>query len=69
MLSVKGLWGHALGASGAQGLGFALDLLTGAKDISICSAVLGQEVTGIQSVMVNAAGFGGNVASIILERT
>ena len=69
MLSVKGLWGHALGASGAQGLGFALDLLTGAKDISICSAVLGREVVDIQSIMVNAAGFGGNVASIILERT
>jgi 3-oxoacyl-[acyl-carrier-protein] synthase II len=65
--SVKGMWGHSLGASGAQSMAYALNILQG-KNFNSNVATLGQPKSkAIRTVLINAAGFGGNVVSIILK--
>lgn len=65
----KHLLGHTLGASGALSLQYALLLFT-QQQISIpgyTSTLPSQPVSCINRIMINAAGFGGNSASIILS--
>lgn len=65
--SVKGIWGHSLGASGAQSMAHALEVMQG-KGINEDLASMGKPKKGpVQTIMINAAGFGGNVVSIILK--
>ncbi len=64
--SIKGLVGHALGASGAQNLGVALDLFTGKVPFQdeLWESLAKQD---INTILINAAGFGGQSISIIIE--
>lgn len=62
--------GHTLGASGALSVEFALLMLAHNRVIEIpyLATSLGESPTQIGTIMVNAAGFGGNAVSIILEK-
>ncbi len=64
--SIKGLVGHSLGASGAQNLGVALDLFTGKAPFQdeLWESLAKQD---INTILINAAGFGGQSISIIIE--
>lgn len=65
--SVKGIYGHSLGASGAQSMGYALDLMRSIIPKGKVATLGKAEGDNIQTVLINAAGFGGNVVSIILK--
>lgn len=64
--SIKGLVGHALGASGAQNLGVALDLFNGKSPFEdkLWKRLAKQD---IHTILINAAGFGGQSISLIIE--
>ncbi|MFD3003421.1 beta-ketoacyl synthase N-terminal-like domain-containing protein [Pontibacter toksunensis] len=66
----KWLLGHTLGASGALSLQYALHILKHQQYPSIPFHTLlpSQSTSQFRRVMVNAAGFGGNAASVILSR-
>ncbi|WP_229733893.1 beta-ketoacyl synthase N-terminal-like domain-containing protein [Pontibacter amylolyticus] len=65
----KHLLGHTLGASGALNLQYALYLLDQQQITPPNYPLLlpTSSLTGMQRLMINAAGFGGNAASIILR--
>lgn len=62
--------GHTLGASGALSLEMALLMIQHNRVIEIpyLAASFGEQPENIGSVMINAAGFGGNSVSIILKK-
>ncbi len=69
IVSPKWQIGHTFGASGAFGLLYAIHLLHGGRIAQPpFETELSQPRSPVSSVMVNAAGFGGNVCSIILRR-
>lgn len=65
----KWLLGHTLGASGALSLQYALHILQHQKFAAIPFPNLlpPQEITKLTRILINAAGFGGNAASIALR--
>ncbi|SFH01327.1 beta-ketoacyl synthase N-terminal-like domain-containing protein [Pontibacter chinhatensis] len=65
----KWLIGHTLGASGALSLQYALHVLQYQQFTAIPYPhhLPQQESTSIKRIMVNAAGFGGNAASVIVS--
>lgn len=65
----KWLIGHTLGASGALSLQYALHVLKHQQYAFIpYSTLLQQQMPqGIKRIMVNAAGFGGNAASVVVS--
>jgi 3-oxoacyl-(acyl-carrier-protein) synthase len=65
----KWLLGHTLGASGALSVQYALYILQHQQFAPIPFPTLlpAQHTSGFSRVLVNAAGFGGNAASIILR--
>lgn len=70
LLSNKWRIGHTFGAAGVMNLEYALLLLNGLPDRelpyeTVCARPL---PPGVSSVMVNAAGFGGNAVSIVVRR-
>ncbi len=62
--------GHTLGASGGLSLELALLILqyNQVPEIPYLAVSIGESPEEIQTVMVNAAGFGGNAVSIILQK-
>ncbi|WP_018479098.1 beta-ketoacyl synthase N-terminal-like domain-containing protein [Pontibacter roseus] len=66
----KWLLGHTLGASGALSMHYALYLLRSQRlaPIPYPAAIPFSRPSHISRVMVNAAGFGGNAACVILRR-
>lgn len=65
--SVKGLFGHSLGASGAQSMAYALDFIKNREILTSVAALGKPKKQELKTVLINAAGFGGNVVSIILK--
>lgn len=65
--SVKGLFGHSLGASGAQSMAYALDFMKNRKVMPSVASLGEPKKQEFKTVLINAAGFGGNVVSIILK--
>lgn len=70
VLSNKWKIGHTLGASGALGIEYALQLLQQQRYVQYPypSAIALPMEAPISSVLVNAVGFGGNAVSILLTR-
>lgn len=66
----KHILGHTLGASGSLSLATACYILQTGKLPTLPYAAYGQQnITGpIQSVMINATGFGGNAVSVVVEK-
>ena len=60
--------GHTLGASGGLSLEMALLMLQRQKVFTIPYLEQPKPPKKIQSVMINAMGFGGNAVSVILTR-
>ncbi|MFB9864796.1 beta-ketoacyl synthase N-terminal-like domain-containing protein [Rufibacter immobilis] len=71
LFSNKWLLGHTLGASGALSAITALHLLSSPSSASpeYASALVGNEVpASMRTIMINAAGFGGNAASLLIRK-
>lgn len=67
VVSSKWMIGHTFGASGAFGMEYALHLLRGGRLAKPGYDFRGfAEASPVRTVMVNAAGFGGNAATVIL---
>ena len=67
----KWMIGHTLGASGALSMQYAINLLKQTGSIGFNPTYFQKKSalkSTISSVMVNAAGFGGNAASVILKK-
>ena len=80
LTSTKGQYGHAMGASGAINLAFALHALADGQvpatlpcddpdpDCGVTPVLGGPHAVALQACMVNAFGFGGHNASLLLRR-
>jgi 3-oxoacyl-(acyl-carrier-protein) synthase len=69
LCSNKWQMGHTFGASGALGVEFALALLAGVRPAEPpYASALRAPPREVRSVLINAAGFGGSAASVVLGR-
>lgn len=70
LVSNKWLLGHCLGASGALSLEYAILLLNGLRPVPYPYATLtcGPAPAVVRRVLVNSIGFGGNAASVVVDR-
>lgn len=70
LINNKWLIGHTLGASGALSIQYALHILKQQKIVSIpypVSIPTNHILPSVKRIMINAAGFGGNAASLVLS--
>lgn len=69
VLPLKWLSGHSLGASGAVSLALALKLFEGSElRLPFPSLVGSASHRQVESILINASGFGGNAASLVVRK-
>jgi len=66
--TTKWMIGHSFGASGALGLAYALFLLTDLPPEAPFAQRFRRATNLPNRILINAAGFGGNVACVVIER-